>query len=878
MLQVLTLITGFALPWLAAFLVVRCAQERSRSAGSTLIALGGSFFLAMAATGLLLRAQNDYFGGFNTQALWWLSAVTALLAAVWLWRARRAGSETITEPAGPASRPTGAALWLCAALLAAIGLHAGLSALELLAQPLFPWDGWTVWAYRAQAWFLQGALVPMVPANLWLAQPEPFTYPMLAHRYPLLPSLIYLWAALNLGTWHDALVNLPVLACALAIAFALAGCLRRAGAGWVATLTAVYLLFSTPLFATHMSLGGYADIWLAGFAGGGMTLLLCGLLQQQRRLLLGGLLLLLAGTMVKVEGSLWLLAALAVGVLAWTPWRRLLWIVIAGALIAMVLLLSDHSVLTLPGLGRFGYREGVIYLPVKGAIALQVFDVRQAYWQNAFVLGSWHLLWPLLVALGACLIAGLTNGALRRLILAFFTVFLGLQVLIFVFTTQGLWALDYTAINRMPLQMLPATLFLLLLGLRAAIGRLALLRDPAVRGRFAIATVASLLLLAAGVTVWQARSVDGAAVPARDISPETIGFMLGGGELQGEQIVVDRYQDGIAVLSSGPVSLDASSLFLLHLQLDYDDEIQSLDQAPAFFWRRSDQQREVSRMTLDGGDLVDLSLSEDWRGDIVEYGFFLVENRGAPVIITDARLEGRNLTYALRRIPRQWLSYTGWTQRSANWNPAGAYDQVLPLMSAVLMLLALIALLSWLLCGRRQFAPIVLLTLLGGWLLMDARWLLERSWQAELSLARLMNLTVEERSADGALGKYFNYLQRIEDDHLDETPMRIALVLDSDEEPYFALKAKYQLLPHAVSVVRGVPRLAQLRSLDYVLYLGDFTDGDPRAIIGESAAQRIQRLQQNDRRQRRWLQVIDEDVQGTLFRVAPPQPRQGASK
>ncbi len=119
--------------------------------------------------------------------------------------------------------------------------------------------------------------------------------------------------------------------------------------------------------------------------------------------------------------------------------------------------------------------------------------------------------------------------------------------------------------------------------------------------------------------------------------------MLGAGETADELIRVERYQDGIALLSSGPVSVDAERLFLLSYTLSFDEDIVSLDQAPAFFWRRADQLREVSRVTLDSSGFADLSQSEDWRGDIVELGFFFVENRGEPAEIGSVTLEGEGL-------------------------------------------------------------------------------------------------------------------------------------------------------------------------------------------------------------------------------------------
>ncbi len=161
----------------------------------------------------------------------------------------------------------------------------------------------------------------------------------------------------------------------------------------------------------------------------------------------------------------------------------------------------------------------------------------------------------------------------------------------------------------------------------------------------------------------------------------------------------------------------------------------------------------------------------------------------------------------------------------------------------------------------------MLLCLTAGWLILDARWLTERNWQARLSLGQLMGMTVEERIADGYSGKYYPYLQRLVAEKLGPTPARVLIILDPSEELYFGLRSRYQLLPHAAQMRATLPFDEPLSTLDYVLFLGDYSDGMPGAHIGEPKRQRWRRLRIDSPAARRWLELIDESAEGTLFRV-----------
>ncbi|MEM1412439.1 MAG: hypothetical protein AAGH19_08770 [Pseudomonadota bacterium] len=871
-----TLLFALLLPWAAgSVLWWRFANDISDK-GRGLRALGFGLFIALAGIGLSLWLMDRLGTGLSTAPV--LLASGLVLALVPLLpqgnRERRAASSVGADFLHAFQRFGLPGRALLVLLLFGILVHLAFSTIEILAQPVFPWDGWTIWVYRAKAWFYADALVPIVDQWQWLMAGAPEVYTTPARAYPLLPSLIPLWAALGFGQWHETLVNLPVLACAIAVALALAGCLRAVGVGITGCLLAIYLLYSTPLFGVHMSLGGYADIWLAGYAGIGMTALLCGLITGRRCYLAAALVLLSLGLFVKVEGFVWWLAAFLILLLATVPARWLLVLALAALLIGVLATVAGLTSVVVPGVGRVGYAGGSLWVPFKGPIPIEIHDVGEAYWKNAFLLGSWHLLWPI-VLLTLVLLALQTGSRVRKTALAFFGVFIALQVGIFVFTTEGAWARDFTAINRMPLQMLPAIIFLVVAALAERLpGLIARLPRPRPRRALVVGFGAGILLTVLGLVAWQFQARSGVSDDVINITGDDLQFMVGGGVLDGERLQVDRYQDGIALLSSGPVSVPARRFPVLDLELDFDTDFESLDQAPAFFWRRADQPRDVSRITLLDSGLVDLTAQEKWYGEIIEYGFFFVDNDGASATVSGAQLSGRTAAVNLGLIPEEWTEFDTWGQRSGNWLPGGAYDPIVSVTGTVLVAMLLATAVAWLMLGRQALWAPLFVMLGAGWLLLDARWGWDRLRQADLSLAWLERLSVEERLADGELGVYFDYLEALRADHFGTKPVKILVLKHNGVNEYYRLRAKYQLLPHSSAVMSMPQRARDLRRVDYVLVLGNLAEqvdrtGNP---INDRFWRRLGMHGDRYATHRSQLELIQSNEQGVLFRTARATP------
>ena len=388
----------------------------------------------------------------------------ALCGGILAWRERDQGVRLTQAPKAVLSGPV---KLLMVIVLALMSVHLVFSGIEVLTQEVYPWDAWLAWVYRAKAWFFSGSMSTVVSSADWVTAPTAETYTIEAWLYPLFPSVIPYWAALSLGAWSETLVNLPTLLAGMAIGMALYGQCRENNMSVMVSLITCYFLFSIPLFGTHMALAGYADIWMAGYIGLGFIAIIQGVLKQQatgqaRVQLAIGFSMITFSIFVKNEGAVWLLAAIAMVILAtWKPRNIIILLVTILIVILLGFFLGIHFI-DIPYMGRLGLVGERLAIPFIGQFPLEIHDVRDAYWNNLFRMGSWNLLWPIMTA--TLLIAlrsmfTMPSDRTGRTAMSFILIFVATQLFIFGFTNQGVWADTYTAINRLPLHFVPALLF-----------------------------------------------------------------------------------------------------------------------------------------------------------------------------------------------------------------------------------------------------------------------------------------------------------------------------------------------------------------------------------------------------------------------------------
>ncbi len=450
--------TALTLPWITGALTLVALERSNRKNNHSSLPkqIGYGFFAGYLMLYGLMRLSFSLTG--NLELKWIMGALAALsLVALLVVRYQRQGR---SSGHALADINTSSVLEKTAfiAITVLIVTHLTFNLLETVWVPLLPWDAFSTWTYAAKVWFYTGDLISFVPPPQWLAQPDSPAYTSHAYNYPIFSSLMQLWPVANLGKWSETLINLPQFCCGIAIGMALFGECRQQGASRLIALSVCYLFLSIPLVNTHLSLGGYADIWLAGFTGLGFIKLMTGLKEHQPIAIAGGLLLIATGILIKNEGMIWFLLALLTIAIFQLSSRQILSVLAAAAAAIITCLLLKTSSLELGSLGRVGYFEGKIFLPNMPGIVFEYHNVWHAYLKNFFLMGSWNLLWLLVFAsLIAALIPPYTPT--KKLVAILILIFLAGQFFIFFLTDQARWARQYTALNRLPLHFSPALIY-----------------------------------------------------------------------------------------------------------------------------------------------------------------------------------------------------------------------------------------------------------------------------------------------------------------------------------------------------------------------------------------------------------------------------------
>ena len=177
--------------------------------------------------------------------------------------------------------------------------------------------------------------------------------------------------------------------------------------------------------------------------------------------------------------------------------------------------------------------------------------------------------------------------------------------------------------------------------------------------------------------------------PATDLK-----FAFGSGHPDADRMFVDQFADGYALLTSGPVSIQAEEQrVLIYTWLPPE-----LLQEAAFFWRRSDDAQNVLRteITIPGTQQIDLSMEPDWKGEITEFGFLIAGVNGQAVEIGEAILLPDTLNTRIQLSWRTWTTFEEWSQKSINFLYGGDFRQVIALPMLVAAWLLVTLLLFWL--------------------------------------------------------------------------------------------------------------------------------------------------------------------------------------
>jgi hypothetical protein len=311
--------------------------------------------------------------------------------------------------------------------------------------------------------------------------------------------------------------------------------------------------------------------------------------------------------------------------------------------------------------------------------------------------------------------------------------------------------------------------------------------------------------------------------------------------------------------------IEADDIAFLHYELAASDDADLM-----FIWRTSRDPRVLYNTELEATQAtnawLDLSRQEEWQGTILEVGVYAqMEDASSPLSISSLSLEPRNWRGELATVWSQWTRWRGWTAGSINYIYGSEDPAVLsPVIVAAAWsaLAALLLLLAGLVKGQVQVAALAGAFLVP-WLALDLLWQNKLSTQLALTKTQFAGKTVAEKHLADIDGDIYRYITRLKQDVLPAESARIVILHNSYSHNFDRLKAQYYLLPHSAYNFGRVPPKRGLRTVDYILVLGEL----PAVSYSESMGALIWK------RGKRVLPVerVDTDPMGSLYRVGRAQ-------
>jgi hypothetical protein len=380
-------------------------------------------------------------------------------------------------------------------------------------------------------------------------------------------------------------------------------------------------------------------------------------------------------------------------------------------------------------------------------------------------------------------------------------------------------------------------------------------------------TVSALILLVVFAAYSQRNQRD-AAVPPDPliVLGKSLQVVVGTGDVAGDALEITGYEPRNGELAAVAVwrgRVAAGDYPLLKYQVDTEFPGPALK----LVWHTQDSPGTLMSTDLRGTDgdsaWLELSRHPDWRGSVVEMGVYAYTSDARDVLsISHLTLVPQDWRGSLASYWSDLTGYRGWTARTINKIYGSADITVLSpvLLAAAWSALAVILLLV---AGifSRPHPPALVAALLLPWIALDLLW--QRELMAQLIQTRdqFAGKTVIEKHLSDVDRHIYRYIARLKQDVLPQRHARILILHDSHAHNFVRLKAQYYLLPHNVYNFGVVPPEAGLKTIDYVLVLGDVPrlqyDAGAQALLWKRGRRALP------------VELLDDDFMGKLYRVLP---------
>ncbi|MEZ5501093.1 MAG: hypothetical protein R3E50_00005, partial [Halioglobus sp.] len=259
---------------------------------------------------------------------------------------------------------------------------------------------------------------------------------------------------------------------------------------------------------------------------------------------------------------------------------------------------------------------------------------------------------------------------------------------------------------------------------------------------------------------------------------------------------------------------------------------------------------------------LDLELSPEWRGTVVEIGVFVFATDASDKLsISGLTLHRTGWRGVLASYWSAWTSYRGWSARSINYLYGTADPNALSPVLVAAAWSALAVVLLWLAgllftgVGGGALAVAVVLP----WVALDLLWQKELLTQLAHTRAQFSGKTVAEKHLADADSQIYSYIVRLKSAVLPTGPSRIVILHNSRAHNFDRLKAQYYLLPNNVYNFGKVPPESGMAYVDYVLVLGE--------VPGLEFHPLDNTLVWQHGRNALSVELLDSDPLGNLYRV-----------
>jgi hypothetical protein len=323
--------------------------------------------------------------------------------------------------------------------------------------PNLAWDTWTVWLGRAKQWYYHGLGVPIVQTHEWIHSGKGLLN--LSSHYPDGLSLIFFPLLYLSDPVKPLLLGLYLLIYGFLVLL-MCNRLQKIKAPFYLRIFLVIVMYSTPLLINHLLLPGYADLIMAVY----ILLIMLGLLdyndQKKPALRLAVIAYALMLPLIKIEGWVWLIIFLfSHSFIMWFNLKQRLIILSAMVSVFVLWFVLGGFSFTTP-FGPLTVSPSEINLFNKAYLSFAFTNVTHTIFNGLLWQYNWSLLWFGLPFLLLYMLFSKHNKA-QQVSHLFFVLALAVILTLFYLTPAAKYALDYTAINRIFLQLMPCYIFLI---------------------------------------------------------------------------------------------------------------------------------------------------------------------------------------------------------------------------------------------------------------------------------------------------------------------------------------------------------------------------------------------------------------------------------